>query len=247
MEKIQNTHNKKAVVESSHTYAFDRENHEVIVAEAEIANSIAKGLESSGYDTSKVVMLDETAPMTKYKYSMDQIHLGRFLAREFSLIQDKLPNKFSVIPESKYIDGAEESISELTQVILDQAYEQIRTNVAKDRIYVGPKKDRMQINLYQNINVNTDGVEKTVQIPSCDVLDMAAYKDKLEEAEIAITILPEIYKTQQERVEVLFKIIGAEPNIVNVYINSETFEATEVYSWKGDKELESLIKGFSKK
>ena len=78
-----------------------------------------------------------------------------------------------------------------------------------------------------------EGYDYDPDYPSCEVLDLAIYTQKLEDAEVAITVLPLRYKSQQDRVKKLFSFLNQSPPILVVYFN-EVGKISDIDAWSDD-------------
>lgn len=68
--------------------------------------------------------------------------------------------------------------------------------------------------------------------PSCPLLDAAFYLDKLAKADIAITILPKNYKSQQAQTKEILRAVGLEKSlIVVVYFDPKNSEIQTLDYW----------------
>ena len=78
-----------------------------------------------------------------------------------------------------------------------------------------------------------EGYDYDPDYPSCEVLDLAMYKQKLHSAQIAITVLPQRYKSQQDRVKKLFLLLHETPPIVIVYFD-QTGKISDIDAWSDE-------------
>jgi len=78
-----------------------------------------------------------------------------------------------------------------------------------------------------------DGYDYDPDYPSCEMLDLAMYKQKIEDAEIAITVLPQRYKSQQDRVKKLFSFFDQTPPVIIVYFD-DVGKVSDIDAWSDD-------------
>ena len=82
-------------------------------------------------------------------------------------------------------------------------------------------------------------------IPSCEVLDFTLYKEKLEESDATITILPESMKDQQNKVKKLILLTKNNANIIVLFHNWETLSSSDY--WWSSSEIKEIYDDLIKK
>lgn len=222
-----------AAVETGHRYVLeDVLNPELMQREIALAEKVASVLREEAYGTSKIVLLDETKPEASFETSPENGWRWRLhIEREVSKIKKDIPEQYSVWLESSFEKDALRIIDALKKRLHEGAGAEIGARLSGEgdnRIKIGSNKEGHNITLLQKVVTNSDAV---VYMPSCPVLDLAVYEAKLKESDIAVTILPETFKKQQEEVKSLFAILGKVPSVVVVYFNEETNAVSNVDSW----------------
>ncbi len=139
----------------------------------------------------------------------------------------------NIILETDIVSKAKQNIELILGVISKSQVYRLTEN-GKKILYKENGKKR-SIDFHQTINNET--------YPSCDFLDLSVYQEKLKTSDIAITILPEGYEKQQDRVRRLFEILDKKPNVIVVLHNSEG-KITKINSWNPEQthEVENTLR-----
>ena len=229
----------KAVVEAGHSYSIKDtrkliEHPEMLEREIEIAERVAVYLLEKGYENSKMILLDEVKPNASMSTSEDRWRWRMFIGRDIQNIEKVMPKDYKLWVESDYERSAKELIGRLKDRIRTGQVELPKVRLSGkegNRIKVGSDKGGQDITLLQRY----EEYGSTHFIPSCPVLDLAVYKEKLKDSTLAVTILPLSFKGQQAEVRSLFKILGEDPPVIVLYFD-ENFKVVESESWNSANE-----------
>lgn len=225
-----------AVIETAHHYTLkDVVNHERVERDVQIAERIADFLQRHDIDSSKTVLVDGTRPETKAKHSPNDHWRWRlFIERDNQRVADLLPEDYTVMRESDYLSEGDELVASIQDAVEEgvENLENVRIGGGRnDRLKIGTKSSGQEFTLTQKIETYTHDGFQNQYIPSCPVLDACVYMDKLSESDLAITILPATFRSQQEEVRTLFRILNEEPNVIVVYTDPEEQTTVSVEAW----------------
>ncbi len=239
----------KVTIETGHRYVLKDEINSVeLEKEFLIADRITAALAEKGYVSTKLILLDDTIPKANSEASaLNSDRWNRFIGRYYSYIENAKPEDCKIVSENDFIPRGRQIVEEVRKMLRENPKGSPFPRLSgKDdqRIKVGTKKG-LNFPLIQSF-VTTSNI--VVEMPSCPVLDMAVYEEKLKEAEITITVLPERFKEQQAEVRALFQIVNdQEPNIIVVYFNpdSHTIESIEAWNDKIKTAAQDLLEALA--
>ena len=225
----------RATIETAHRYVLeDLHNPELIRKEIEMAESVAKFLAAKGFENTKIILLDEMKPEANAEVSADSWRWRLFIERDKSKALKELPPDYKIWLESAYEAPALKLADEIKERIRENQNSDSDIRLAgedENRIKIGSNKEGQNISLFQPFKTHTGEV---VSMPSCPLLDVCVYQEKLKQAELAVTLLPASFKDQQAEVRSLFTILGQSPAVIVLYFDPETFAITDAESWNSE-------------
>jgi len=120
---------------------------------------------------------------------------------------------------------------------LQLAIKSERFDIVEDQKILIEKSAGKRIKLFgKNDNLN---------YPSCELLDVCLYQEKLLLADVTITLLPIRYKTQQEKVKKLFSLLHEDPSIIVIYFSTEG-NIAEIDHWSNKtKSLKDVLNNYN--
>ncbi|MBI2798542.1 hypothetical protein HYX70_04605 [Candidatus Saccharibacteria bacterium] len=135
--------------------------------------------------------------------------------------------------ESKYVDPARELIEELKKAA--EMKDGWRISEGGKKLIVGSGPNRQRIDMV--------GFLEHDELPSCEVLDMVAYRKKIWGSKGTVTVLPESYKGQQDRVKRLFELFDEAAPVVVVY-HDDKGRPVDIDEWSPQytQEVGAIIK-----
>jgi hypothetical protein len=166
-----------------------------------------------------IVFVDEVA--------VSQRPAGRFFSTFINYYRRKLEDVLSeeglnarVLYESEMIERGLAIVDEIKE--REQDYSDARLSRDGGKLIMGSGENRQRIRLL--------GYGNHVDLPSCEVMDLACYELKLSEADRAITVIGERYRAQQKRVRLLAQFLDWSLPVEVVYVDAEG-QATDTESW----------------
>ncbi|HVF69908.1 MAG TPA: hypothetical protein VNA13_05080 [Xanthomonadales bacterium] len=200
-----------------------------------VAQGLIKILEEKGITSGKSLFADDTALMSYWSGKENE---GMVVARTIGVTTQQ-------IYDSGYTPHLMFRESELEDPARHVA-DRIKEYVSKSDKYT-LSEDGRKLKYKENGEPHSiklfgkDNEPYDPDYPSCEVLDLTLYQKRLQIAPAVITVLPEHYKSQQERVKKLFEILEEEPSVVVVYFNEEGV-ISEVDPWSdGARNLAETI------
>jgi hypothetical protein len=168
---------------------------------------------SFGEATLRVALVDDVIPKDKQRKSADSWRWQMFMnASAESVVLGTGITQSELYYESNFEAAGRDLVAQIQTMTLPEGY---RLSQAGDKLKIGSGKAVKTIRLqgYTDIEDPT--------FPSCEVLDLAWLQKRLSLAPEAVTVLPEEFADQQERVAVLASLIGIDPSTYStVFVNS---------------------------
>lgn len=233
-------------------YAHEGFRPEQMAESIEVAESIAQQLEASGFSVTRQILIDDTK--LTHEAGLGQLNpdgveqtIGEQIKAAIEVAgNDRYPlDQINVLRESSFLEAAKEA----TQTIRDKAneieiYERQGAKAAgwtqpkKTVTRVSDEKRKILIGFGQTRKeIKVMGKDGYLEIPDCDVLDYAMYQAKLKDHDMAITVLPDYMRPQQERVRAIFDFMTKpygprqdNPAIIVVYFNRHG-EMSHIDAW----------------
>lgn len=200
-----------------------------------VAQGIISEFERTGLTVGRSLFVDDTALMSYWQGKADQGMIEtRVIGVTTQQIMDSGYKPHLEFRESKL----EEPARELVAVIQKRVKESDEYVLSSDGRKIKYKESGKTQSI---VLLGKDNDPYDPDYPSCDVLDVVLYRERLRLAPTVATVLPESYKPQQERVKKLFEILGEEPSVVVVYF-SEEGAISEIDPWsEGARDLAETI------
>ncbi|MDO8582936.1 MAG: hypothetical protein Q7R51_00210 [bacterium] len=211
-------------VEGVQYYAISRDHDQLpdIITGTKISKKIASTLQMKGFSIRRSVFFDDV---------------------EFERAnQARASRTFAIINHLNVIDHAiEDSGWEAEKTYYESRYEYPAKDLiarikgaAKDSPSIRISADGKRVLYYEDNkrkSIKLLGKDRDQDYPSCEVLDACVYEDKLSGGvDAAITVLPESYRDQQNRVKKLFEIIGKVPPVLTVFFKPDG-KIVEIDQW----------------
>lgn len=104
--------------------------------------------------------------------------------------------------------------------------------IAEELMKCAETTDGVSISQGENsvkLRYREDGKRKSIKIygygehadlPSCEVMDLACYQHKTSRSELAVTVIDEGYRGQQERTKKLAELLGWELPVITVFVDA---------------------------
>lgn len=206
-----------------------------ILGGIQIAQRIITSLENTGFTAGRSVFVDDTALMSYWRGKQDK---GLFEARVVGVTSQQIYDSgfrpFVQFKESELESPARDLVTDIQErVAVSEHY-----GLSSDRRKI-KYKEQGKVQSVTLLGKNNEPFDP--DYPSCEILDLILYRKRLLLAPVVVTVLPESYKPQQERVKKLFEILGEKPAVVVVYFNGEG-AVTEAESWsKASEEIADTI------
>jgi len=202
------------IIEAAHFYAGDDISQKELLLELQESIKIAKNsitiLEKKGFFIERSLFIDDTEWADIWKGEKRKIHL-----------------------ESKSINGVRQAIVNEGYIptfdFIESHFEHPAKNLAIDLLHLASKSEQFEIVEEQRIliekitgkKIKLFGKNDNLDYPSCELLDLCVYQEKLFLSDVTITILPISYKAQQEKVKKLFLFLKKEPPIIVIYFSTD--------------------------
>jgi hypothetical protein len=213
---------------SDHLGQSKPESREVLNSRIEqgikLGSKIESILRKQDYEIVRIIFHDDVDLRIQQNGSQDsgryQIFLNRALFTAIDRTKLTSESDIKVESEYRYIKPGIDLIDEIKK----QAESKEGWRVSEDgkKLVFGSGAEKQTINLV--------GFLEYEEVPSCEVLDMVAYRKKIWVDGITITVLPESYKPQQKRVQKLFELFGETPPVVVVY-HDTSGEISSIDEW----------------
>ncbi len=203
-------------VETSHSYLYrEKLSQEGIDFNISLVEKIKKEF-SGELNFLPILLLDEVENFTRSRTSGESWKYAAVFGREYERLKEVFPKDWEHWKESDFISSGFELIERLKEKLKNSSGPKVQENGKKITFKVESKK--RTIGLYQTIKIFNPQRQshETIEVPSCEILDLAVYLKKRERG-LAITVLPESFRLQQERVFSLMKILGIEMDVIVVY------------------------------
>ena len=178
-----------------------------------IARQLRKKLFEEGLSVRQILLVDDVDPRIKQQESSDSSRWELFIQRPIQqIINSERGSHISVYSEFDFTAEAELLVETLRQ--LSEKSNECRLSQDRNSIIFGSGKKRKRVRL---VGYN----EEYPTLPSCEVLDVCAYRKRLKENPETITVLPVGYKSQQDRVRSLLHLLKESSNVSVIYYDSE--------------------------
>ncbi|MBI5123019.1 hypothetical protein HZA75_04125 [Candidatus Roizmanbacteria bacterium] len=208
------------LIEAAHFYAGDIDTlSSELVQGVQLANKLIKILNNKGYTTESSLFIDDTALAAYWNGENKRII---FESRSIRVIQEQIMDA-GYAPAFHFIESHFEKPARMLA-------EQVVKIVKKHKQYQLSEDGRKIIDKESDKRIKLFGKNGNSSYPSCEMLDLCLYQEKLLLADIAITILPKSYKSQQEKVKKLSALLQLQPAVIVVYF-SEDGKVSEVDFW----------------
>lgn len=177
-----------------------------------LANRFRSKLSNENLSYNQVLLIDDVGPRHKQAQSEDPWRWELFIQRPAAqIVASETQTPITIFWENSFIAQGKEMVGQLQQATNNvHGY-----RLSEDRRLIitgtGKNKERIRLLGYSS---------EYPTLPSCEVLDLCIYQAKLQEAEEAITFLPEDYREQQGRVRKLFQVLGKEAPVTTVFFNN---------------------------
>ncbi len=159
---------------------------------------------SFGEATLRVALIDDVLPKDAQRKSADSWRWQLFMNTSAeSVILGTGITQSELYYESNFETAGRDIVAQIQAMDLPEGY---RLTQAGDKLKVGSGKAMRTIRLQ-----GYSGIEDPT-FPSCEVLDLAWLEKRLTLAPESVTVLPEGFIDQQERVAVLAELIGIDPS-----------------------------------
>lgn len=205
----------KALVEGGHVYVEGAVMNPEAATGRDIALLVEASLKEKGYSAELAFLVDDVSLHKEWKHSSQLRYVeSRGIARtlqEQYLDQGYSPLAGNRMQESRFVDKGVAVVERIKAAIANS--EDFRLSEDGNSLIYREDGQKKRIKLM--------GYLGDQALPSCEVLDLAVYEEKLSRADVAVTVIPEVYKGQQERVHKLMSIIGEPTPIVIIYFNDE--------------------------
>lgn len=77
------------------------------------------------------------------------------------------------------------------------------------------------------------GYGEHTDLPSCEVMDLACYRYKTSRSELAVTVIDEKYRGQQERTKKLAELLGWELPVITVFVDADG-NTVDILYWSAE-------------
>ncbi len=203
-----------------------------ILTGIQIGTQILNSLREAGLNSQRAAFIDDTM-LANHPIERSGDLYGDFAIRRsiYQQITSQSYTKAGWTPRVEYRESnvknrAIELIADLQKAIFQRHDYWLSQDGKKIKYKEGGKTKSITL-------LGKDGYDYDPNYPSCDVLDLAMYKQKLNDAQVAITVLPHRYKPQQDRVKKLFSLLGEIPQVIIVYFD-EKGEISDVDPWSDE-------------
>ena len=191
-----------------------------------IARSIKLSLAEQGISFQQVIFADDVSnkeyQLQPHMNKEAQLLIEHFRQAPAELIRVKENEpEIKIYWEHGFIESAQSMIGKLKEEAIRSSF--CRLSKDQKSIIFGAGKNRQSIRL-----IGYSG--KLPDLPSCEVLDLCMYQEKLIRGGETITILPVGYKPQQDRVRKLYELLGEEARVTVGYYDNEG-KLVEVNQW----------------
>ncbi len=195
-----------------------------------IATRLRDRLSQAGYDSSQVFFVDDISPRHSQQKSMDAWRWQMFLNRPLEQATNLIEPPLSLMNEYDVIAPGLEIVKRLTSGSTNNPNYRISKD-GRNLIYgTGDQSQSIPLLGYHLYSPDKARNEDYPDLPSCEVMDMATYRKRLKETGQTITLLPEWYAAEQDRVRKLFELLGEAPPIVTA-LYDERGIVTNVTDW----------------
>lgn len=182
----------------------DLRSQELIVG-AELGARIAQIINRAGLNVSCCTLVDDVALKSEWR-GKSSIGLVESRSTGATLQQIKEVGFKTIVMyrETDLLDKAVATVAELQEAAINNSAWKLNGNGRKVRCLATGQVIKLL------------GKDGNSELPSCEVLDLCIYREKMRNFNIALTVLPDKYLAQQERVRCLFELLGETPAVVTL-------------------------------
>lgn len=186
-----------------------------------IATRLRDRLDQIGVDSKQVFFVDDISPRHEQQKSMDAWRWQMFMNRPIEQATNLIQHPLQIMHEYDAIAPGLEIVQHIKEkALISSTYRLSRDG--RNLIYgEGALSRSIPILGYHNFDPSGTYDKDYPDLPSCEVMDMSTYRKKLKETGQTITLLPEWYVPEQQRVHTLFELLGETPPIVVGFYNEQ--------------------------
>ncbi len=198
--------------------------------ELEISLKIDAILRKEWHTTERIWFHDDIIP----KMSKEWSRMGLFYWRVLERIYEVL-DSISISQENRdFVEKSEYNlIPKAKNISIPEIIESIKNNNEWSYLFDNSTIKWPRLNKKQQ-KIRLKWYREYLNIPSCEVLDFTLYKERLEESDVTITVLPEHMRGQQNKVRKLFQLTKNVSDIIVLFHNWITISSSE-YWWSNQK------------